>query len=235
LTVRVLVADDQPLVRVGLSGIIAAADDLVVVGEATDGVQAVDLAVRCAPDVVLMDIRMPGRDGITATRAITTSTAAKVLILTTFALDEYVYGALSAGASGFLLKDVTPTDLQAAVRVVAAGDGLLAPSVTRRLISTWVQHSPSGTRPKTLHPEPGLESLTDRERQVLALVARGLTNAEIGARLYITAGTAKTHVARLLAKLGARDRVQLVILAFRAGLVTIDDDGPDLHATFRTT
>ena len=201
MSVRVLVADDQPLVRVGLSGIIAAADDLVVVGEAADGVQAVDLAVRCAPDVVLMDIRMPGSDGITATRAITASTTAKVLILTTFALDEYVYGALSAGASGFLLKDVTPADLQAAVRVVAAGDGLLAPSITRRLISTWVEHSPSRSRPRASPPEPGLDSLTDRERQVLALVAQGLTNAEIGGRLYITAGTAKTHVARLLAKL----------------------------------
>ncbi len=227
MTVRVLVADDQPLVRVGLAGIIAAADDLVVVGEAADGLEAVNLATRCDPDVVLMDIRMPGSDGIAATQAITATTRARVLVLTTFDLDEYVYGALAAGASGFLLKDVTPAELQTAVRVVAAGDALLAPTITRRLISAWVRHSTRGSRTTPTSPsrEPALDALTDRERQVLDLVAQGLTNAEIGARLYITAGTAKTHVARLLTKLAARDRVHLVILAFRAGLATVD--GPE--------
>jgi len=214
MTIRVLVADDQPLVRMGLSGIVAAADDLVVVGEAEDGGSAVDLARDRTPDVVLMDVRMPRLDGIAATRAITAAGPAKVLVLTTFDLDEYVYGALAAGASGFLLKDVTPADLQTAIRIVASGDALLAPAVTRRLITAWTQRTPTVTTPTA-----GLEALTDRERQVLRHVAEGLTNAEIGTRLHITPGTAKTHVARLLMKLGARDRVQLVILAFRTGLV----------------
>jgi DNA-binding NarL/FixJ family response regulator len=214
MTIRVLVADDQPLVRMGLSGIVAAADDLVVVGEAEDGGSAVDLARDRTPDVVLMDVRMPRLDGIAATRAITSAGPAKVLVLTTFDLDEYVYGALAAGASGFLLKDVTPADLQTAIRIVASGDALLAPAVTRRLITAWTQRTATVTTPTA-----GLEALTDRERQVLRHVAEGLTNAEIGTRLHITPGTAKTHVARLLMKLGARDRVQLVILAFRTGLV----------------
>jgi len=214
MTIRVLVADDQPLVRMGLSGIVAAADDLVVVGEAEDGGSAVDLARDRTPDVVLMDVRMPRLDGIAATRAITAAGPAKVLVLTTFDLDEYVYGALAAGASGFLLKDVTPADLQAAIRIVASGDALLAPAVTRRLITAWTQRTAT-----VATPTAGLEALTDRERQVLRQVAEGLTNAEIGTRLHITPGTAKTHVARLLMKLGARDRVQLVILAFRTGLV----------------
>jgi DNA-binding NarL/FixJ family response regulator len=198
----------------GLSGIVAAADDLVVVGEAEDGGSAVDLARDRTPDVVLMDVRMPRLDGIAATRAITAAGPAKVLVLTTFDLDEYVYGALAAGASGFLLKDVTPADLQAAIRIVASGDALLAPAVTRRLITAWTQRTAT-----VATPTAGLEALTDRERQVLRQVAEGLTNAEIGTRLHITPGTAKTHVARLLMKLGARDRVQLVILAFRTGLV----------------
>jgi DNA-binding NarL/FixJ family response regulator len=159
-------------------------------------------------------VRMPRLDGIAATRAITAAGPAKVLVLTTFDLDEYVYGALAAGASGFLLKDVTPADLQTAIRIVASGDALLAPAVTRRLITAWTQRTPTVTTPTA-----GLEALTDRERQVLRHVAEGLTNAEIGTRLHITPGTAKTHVARLLMKLGARDRVQLVILAFRTGLV----------------
>jgi DNA-binding NarL/FixJ family response regulator len=214
MTIRVLVADDQPLVRMGLSGIVAAADDLVVVGEAEDGGSAVDLARDRTPDVVLMDVRMPRLDGIAATRAITSAGPAKVLVLTTFDLDEYVYGALAAGGSGFLLKDVTPADLQTAIRIVASGDALLAPAVTRRLITAWTQRTATVTTPTA-----GLEALTDRERQVLRHVAEGLTNAEIGTRLHITPGTAKTHVARLLMKLGARDRVQLVILAFRTGLV----------------
>jgi DNA-binding NarL/FixJ family response regulator len=209
--VRVVVADDQALVRVGLCGIVETADDLSVIGAAADGREAVDIVARLAPDVVLMDIRMPGVDGIEATRRITASSATRVLILTTFDLDEYVYGALRAGASGFLLKDAPPEDLHAAIRVIAAGDALLAPRVTRRLIAAFAATAPA--------PAPDLlDGLTDRERQVLALVAEGLTNAEIGLRLHVTAGTAKTHVARLLHKLGARDRIQLVILAHRGGL-----------------
>ncbi|MEU0563488.1 response regulator transcription factor [Dactylosporangium sp. NPDC006015] len=219
--VRVVVADDQALVRVGLCGIVATGDGLTVVGEAADGLAAVDVVTRLAPDVVLMDIRMPVLDGIEATRRITASTASRVLILTTFDLDEYVYGALRAGASGFLLKDAPPEDLHAAIRVIAAGDALLAPGVTRRLIATFAASSAASVDPAPVPPRPApgpLGGLTDRERQVLALVAEGLTNAEIGLRLHITAGTAKTHVARLLHKLDARDRIQLVIIAHRAGL-----------------
>ncbi|WP_433305059.1 response regulator [Actinoplanes sp. CA-030573] len=211
MTVRVVVADDQALVRAGLCGIVDVAEDLSVVGEAGTGREAVEVVHRLDPDVVLMDVRMPDLDGIEATRRITAEAAARVLILTTFDLDEYVYAALGAGASGFLLKDAPPADLHAAIRIVAAGDALLAPRVTRRVIATFAERTP----PPAL---PSLAPLTDRERQVLALVADGLTNAEIGARLHITAGTAKTHVARLLHKLAARDRVQLVILAHRAGL-----------------
>ncbi|GAA1539555.1 response regulator transcription factor [Dactylosporangium maewongense] len=218
-----VVADDQALVRVGLCGIVATGDGLTVVGEAADGLAAVDVVTRLAPDVVLMDIRMPVLDGIEATRRITASTASRVLILTTFDLDEYVYGALRAGASGFLLKDAPPEDLHAAIRVIAAGDALLAPGVTRRLIATFAASSAASVDPAPVPPGPRpapdpLGGLTDRERQVLALVAEGLTNAEIGLRLHITAGTAKTHVARLLHKLDARDRIQLVIIAHRAGL-----------------
>ncbi|MGI5174987.1 response regulator [Dactylosporangium sp. CA-152071] len=221
--VRVVVADDQALVRVGLCGIVATGDGLTVVGEAADGLVAVDVVTRLAPDVVLMDIRMPVLDGIEATRRITASTDSRVLILTTFDLDEYVYGALRAGASGFLLKDAPPEDLHAAIRVIAAGDALLAPGVTRRLIATFAASSAASVDPAPVPPGPRpapdpLGGLTDRERQVLALVAEGLTNAEIGLRLHITAGTAKTHVARLLHKLDARDRIQLVIIAHRAGL-----------------
>ncbi|WP_432970733.1 response regulator [Dactylosporangium sp. CA-233914] len=219
MTARVVVADDQALVRVGLCGIVEAADDLTVVGQAGTGLEAVDAAHRLAPDVVLMDVRMPDLDGIEATRRITASTSSRVLILTTFDLDEYIYGALRAGASGFLLKDAPPLDLHAAIRIVAGGEALLAPTVTRRLIATFAtQHRPPA--PPAAGPSSGLTGLTDRERQVLSLVADGLTNAEIGARLHITAGTAKTHVARLLHKLAARDRVQLVILAHRAGLTS---------------
>jgi DNA-binding NarL/FixJ family response regulator len=214
MTVRVVVADDQALVRAGLCGIVDAAEDLSVVGEAGTGRAAVDAVRRLEPDVVLMDIRMPDVDGIEATRQVVASSAARVLMLTTFDLDEYVYGALRAGASGFLLKDTPPAELHAAIRVVAGGEALLAPSVTRRLIATFAARSAPPAAPAGLEPA----GLTDREREVLGLVAEGLTNAEIGALLHITAGTAKTHVARLLHKLGARDRVQLVILAYRAGL-----------------
>jgi DNA-binding NarL/FixJ family response regulator len=213
VTIRVVIADDQALIRTGLRGIVEATGDLVVVGEAATGLQAVDEVLRLEPDVVLMDIRMPQLDGIAATQRLTAAgSATRVLVLTTFDLDEYVFGALRAGASGFLLKDTPPVDLHAAIRVVAAGDALLAPKVTRRLIAAF-----SGGTAASAAPE--LDVLTGRERQVLGLVAEGLTNAEIGERLFITPGTAKVHVARLLHKLGARDRVQLVIIAHRTGLV----------------
>jgi DNA-binding NarL/FixJ family response regulator len=212
VTIRVLIADDQALIRAGLRGIVETAGDLTVVGEAATGLQAVDEVLRLEPDVVLMDIRMPQLDGIAATQRLTAArSATRVLVLTTFDLDEYVYGALRAGASGFLLKDTPPVDLHAAIRIVAAGDALLAPRVTRRLIAAFTGDTTTPTTPK-------LDVLTDRERQVLRLVAEGLTNAEIGERLFITPGTAKVHLARLLYKLGARDRVQLVIIAHRAGL-----------------
>ncbi|MCU7729684.1 response regulator transcription factor [Actinoplanes sp. KI2] len=214
MTIRVVIADDQALIRTGLRGIVETADDLTVVGEAATGASAVDEVLRLEPDVVLMDIRMPELDGIAATERLTaTGCASRVLILTTFDLDEYVYGALRAGASGFLLKDAPPADLHTAIRVVAAGDALLAPKITRRLIAAFTGGAVPGTPPAR-----ELDVLTGRERQVLGLVADGLTNAEIGERLFITPGTAKVHVARLLYKLGARDRVQLVIIAHRAGL-----------------
>jgi DNA-binding NarL/FixJ family response regulator len=193
VTIRVVIADDQPLIRTGLRGIVQSAANLTVVGEAATGRQAVDEVLRLVPDVVLMDIRMPELDGIAATERLTAAgCATRVLVLTTFDLDEYVFGALRAGASGFLLKDA-------------------APEVTRRLIAAFTGGAATPTTPE-------LDVLTERERQVLRLVAEGLTNAEIGGRLFITPGTAKVHVARLLYKLGARDRVQLVIIAHRAGL-----------------
>ncbi len=231
MTVRVLVADDQPLVRAGLAGIIGTAPDLTVVGEAGTGREAVERTWQHRPDVVLMDVRMPDLDGIEATRRITRTAAhpadPKVLVLTTFDLDEYVYGALRAGASGFLLKDAPPADLIHAVRTVAAGDALIAPGITKRLIARFAAESTVDTPPATtttpaITNTPSfqrvLDRVTDREREVLLLVAEGLSNPEIAARLHITPGTAKTHVAHLLTKLDARDRVQLVILAHRAGL-----------------
>lgn len=212
--ISVLVADDQELVRAGLAGIVAAGDDLTVVAQAATGVDAVRLTRELSPDVVLMDIRMPEMDGLEATRLITGSTRARVLILTTFDLDDYVYEALRGGASGFLLKDTRPLDLLAAIRVVADGDALIAPSITRRLVQEFV------SRPSTppASPPDRLESITEREREVLGLVAEGLSNAEIAGRLHISPGTAKTHVAHLLTKLDARDRVHLVIHAYRSGL-----------------
>jgi DNA-binding NarL/FixJ family response regulator len=216
--IKVLVADDQTLVRAGFRVLVESAPDLEVVGEAGDGAEAVELARQRLPDVVLMDIRMPRMDGLEATRrivALDRAEAVRVLVLTTFDLDEYVYQALRAGASGFLLKDTPPADLLAAIRVVAAGDALLAPSVTRRLIAEFARRpQPSAVTPAAL------AALTDREREVLALVARGLSNAEIAELLVVSGATAKTHVSRVLAKLGARDRAQLVMLAYETGLVT---------------
>jgi DNA-binding NarL/FixJ family response regulator len=219
--IRVVVADDQELVRSGFGMIIDAQPDLAVVGEAGDGDEAVEVARREAADVVLMDIRMPRVDGIAATRRLAGPDVAdpvKVVILTTFDLDEYVFEALRAGASGFLLKDVRRDDLIHAVRVVAAGDALLAPSVTRRLIEDFARRpAASGTPSATTARE--LDRLTPREREVLELIGRGLNNAEIGAALYVGEATVKTHVGRVLMKLALRDRVQAVILAYEAGLV----------------
>jgi len=215
--IRVLVADDQALVRGSFCLLVDTAPDLEVVGEAATGREAVEIAAREKPDVLLMDIRMPGMDGIEATRQVTGSgpTAdVRVLILTTFDLDEYVYAALRAGASGFLLKDTPPADLLAAIRVIADGDALLAPAITRRLIAEFARRPEPGQQPAVT-----LAGVTDREREVLTLIARGLSNAEIARALHVTVATAKTHVGRLLAKLGARDRAQLVMVAYETGLV----------------
>ncbi|NEY34534.1 response regulator [Streptomyces sp. PRKS01-65] len=216
MTVRVVLVDDQPLIRTALQMVIAEADDLEVVGQAGTGEEAVRLAEAERPDVVVMDIRMPGMDGIEATRRITErGDGTQVIVLTTFDDDEYVYGALRAGASGFLVKDMALDDILAAVHVVAAGDGLIAPTVTRRLIREFAQ------RPQAAATASGrgLEMLTNREREVLTHVGRGLSNAEIAAELHISMATAKTYVTRLLGKLDARDRVQLVITAYETGLV----------------
>jgi DNA-binding NarL/FixJ family response regulator len=216
MTIRVLLADDQPLVRTALEMVITDADDLEVVGEAADGAEAVRLTTELAPDVVVMDIRMPGMDGIEATRQIITGGAAtRVVVLTTFDDDEYVYGALRAGASGFLVKAMALDDILAAVRAVATGDALIAPSVTRRLITEFVNR-PTSTPPR----RAPLTGITGREREVLTLVGKGLSNIEIAHELSISVATAKTYMTRLLSKLGARDRVQLVILAYETGLVT---------------
>ncbi|MDG9700725.1 response regulator transcription factor [Streptomyces sp. DH37] len=215
MAVRVLVVDDQAVVRAGFAAIVDAEPDLSVVGEAGDGASAVAMAAELDPDVVLMDIQMPGMDGLTATRLIAGGGGrARVLVLTTFDLDAYVFDALCAGASGFLLKDARADDLLSAVRVVASGDGILAPAVTGRLIAAFARGAPT-------RPEAGeaLERLTPREREVLLLVASGLTNAEIGERLGVSTGTVKTHVNALLGKLGLRDRVQATILAYDTGLI----------------
>jgi DNA-binding NarL/FixJ family response regulator len=213
--VSVLIADDQALVRAGFRSILEAQSGIRVVGEAADGRDAMALARVRSPDVVLMDIQMPDIDGLEATRRIVEADeSVAVLMLTTFDLNEYVYEALRAGASGFLLKDVLPEDLVAAVRVVAAGDGLIAPTITKRLIEQFARSAPATT------PPAGLDELTPREVEVLTLVARGLSNGEIAEELVISEATVKTHVKRVLAKLGARDRVQAVVAAYEAGLVT---------------
>ncbi|MEV4064564.1 response regulator transcription factor [Nonomuraea dietziae] len=215
MTIRVVLADDQPLVRAGLRMVVAGTPDVDVVGEAGTGAQAVQLARQLSPDVVLMDIRMPGIDGIEATQMITTDPpAARVLILTTFDDDDNVHAALRAGASGFLVKDMALEDILSAVRVVAAGDALIAPGVTRRLIEEFAARPALASEPREL------VGVTGREREVLIQVARGLSNAEIAAQLHISPGTAKAHVASLLQKLDARDRVQLVIIAYDAGLAS---------------
>ncbi|MEV8230825.1 response regulator transcription factor [Streptomyces sp. NPDC079167] len=214
---RVLLADDQTLVRTGFRMILGA-DGIDVVAEATNGTEAVAAARRTRPDVVLMDVRMPETDGLEATRRILTGAPGepRVIMLTTFDLDRYVYAALAAGASGFLLKDVTPEYLTAAVRTVRTGDALLAPSITRRLVQRFAERDSGGAA--TLHRD--LASLTPRELEVLGLLARGLSNAELAARLHLAETTVKTHVARILAKLGLRDRVQAVIVAYETGLVS---------------
>ena len=214
MSVRVLLCDDQDLVRAGFRMLLDAAEDTEVVGEATDGAQAVEAARRLRPDVVVMDIRMPNLDGIEATRQIVADPAlghTRVLILTTFDADEYVYTALRAGASGFLLKDASAADLLAAIRAVAAGDALLAPSVTRKVIAQFTRRADPQANP------PALRSLTPREREVLALVADGLSNEEIAADLVLSAATVKTHIGHLLTKLAARDRAQLVVIAYQSG------------------
>lgn len=222
--IRVVLVDDQPLIRTGLRVLIADTPGLEVVGEAGDGGEAVELVRRLRPDVAIMDIRMPGTDGIEATRRIHADpeSRTRVLVLTTFDDDEYVYGALRAGASGFLVKDMPLETIIDGVRVVAAGDALIAPSVTRRLIEEFAARpEPAGpsARPGSSARRSVADAVTDREREVLTLVGRGLSNAEIAARLSISVATAKAHLARLFTKLDARDRVQLVILAYEAGLV----------------
>ncbi|WP_113699300.1 response regulator [Nonomuraea lactucae] len=215
--IRVLLADDQNLVRAGFRSILSDEDDIEVVAEAANGADAVARARELRPDVVLMDIRMPELDGLEATRRIVADPrldGVRVIILTTFDLDDYVYGALRSGAGGFLVKDTEPAELIHAVRVVARGDALIAPSITRRLIAEFAG------RVKRPEPGPELNSLTEREREVMALVAAGLSNDEIADRLVLSPATAKTHVSRIMTKLGARDRAQLVVLAYEAGMIT---------------
>jgi DNA-binding NarL/FixJ family response regulator len=225
--IRVLLADDQALVRTGFRMIVDNAPDMQIIGEAGDGAEAAAMALKLQPDVVLMDVRMPGVDGVEATRRIHASGTGRtrILILTTFDLDEYVYASLHAGAGGFLLKDTLAADLLSAIRVIVRGDAVVAPSVTRRLIERYV-----GTHPTQITPHTDLETLTEREREVLALIARGLSNTEIATRIYVTEGTVKTHVSRILAKLHLRDRVQAVVYAYETGLVRPATDTPRIGA-----
>ena len=226
--IRVLLADDQALIRAGFRVLLEAADDIEVVGEAVNGDQAIELAGALHPDVILMDIRMPGTDGLAATHAIATDAAldmTKIVILTTFETDEYVYRALRAGASGFLVKDTEPEELIRAVRVVHRGEALLSPSVTRRLIASLASRARAGqpggiqAAPAAGQRSPELGRLTEREREVLGLVARGLSNDEIAGKLFLSPLTTKTHVSRIMTKLAVRDRAQLVVLAYESGLV----------------
>lgn len=215
--IRVVVADDQDLVRIGLRALIDSEDGMSFEGEAADGLAVVSIARELRPDVVLMDIRMPGVDGLTATKRITEDpdlADVKVIVLTTFERDEYVFDALRYGASGFLLKDTKPAELLRAIRLVVDGAALLSPSVTRRLVSEFVSRTP-----RPLRPHPNLGALTDREREVVSLVGQGLTNDEIAAELVVSPATARTHVSRSMVKLGARDRAQLVVFAYQSGLV----------------
>jgi DNA-binding NarL/FixJ family response regulator len=214
--IRVVLADDQALVRAGFRSLLDAQDDIEVVGEGSSGDEAVRLASELSPDVVLMDIRMPGMDGLAATRAIAEDERladVRIVVLTTFGLDEYVFEAIRAGASGFLVKDTEPNELVQAVRVVASGEALLSPSVTKQLLVEFA------SRAKEPLQAAGLEELTDREREIVALVGEGLSNHEIAERLFVSPATAKTHVSRAMGKLGARDRAQLVVIAYESGLV----------------
>ena len=216
MTITVALADDQALVRMGLRVLIESEDDLVLAGEADNGRDAVSLIRRVRPDVVLMDIRMPDLDGISALRQVTADpalTGVRVIMLTTFELDEYVFDALQAGAAGFLIKDSEPADMLRAIRLVAGGESLLSPSVTRRVIESFTSRSP------LRRPHPRLAELTEREREVLGLIGEGLSNDEIAARLVVSPATARTHVSRAMVKLGARDRAQLVVIAYQSGLV----------------
>lgn len=215
--IRVLLVDDQPLVRMGLRALVASEPGMLVVGEASDGAEAVTAARRERPDVVLMDIRMPGTDGLTALRSLSEDAdlaGTHVVMLTTFELDEYVFAALESGAAGFLIKDADPDDIVRGIRAAASGESLLSPTVTRRVIATFAP----GRRRAAPAPHPGLDDLTEREREVLALVGQGLNNDELAQRLFISKATARTHVSHILLKLGARDRPQLVVIAFQSGL-----------------
>ncbi|MEV0117954.1 response regulator transcription factor [Streptomyces sp. NPDC050844] len=217
----VLIVDDQPMQRFGFRMLLESQDDMTVAGEAGNGSEAIRMTAELHPDVVLMDIRMPGLDGIEATRRIVASgDRTRVLILTTFDLDEYAYEGLRAGASGFLIKDALPEELLSGIRAVASGDAVVAPSLTRRLLDTYADHLPTaGSSPADPSAHPRLASLTDREREILTVIGQGWTNAEISARLHLAESTVKTHVGRILAKTGARDRVQAVILAYDTKLV----------------
>jgi DNA-binding NarL/FixJ family response regulator len=221
MPIRIVIADDQPLIRAGLRMLLSSVADIEVVGEATNGEEAAALAQDLTPDVVLMDIRMPGTDGLQATDRILSSpdlSAVRVVILTTFDVDEYIFEALEKGASGFLLKDAEPDEILRAIRAAASGDAVLSPGVTRRLIADYAR------RPRRREvPTGALDALTDREREVMTLVARGLSNDEIAKRLWVSPLTAKTHVSRILSKLGARDRAQLIVLAYELGLVEPGD------------
>jgi DNA-binding NarL/FixJ family response regulator len=218
VTIRVLLADDQPLLRLGYRMVLSAEDDIEVVGEAADGAEAVRAARLLLPDVVLMDVRMPGTDGIEAARQIVAETPqVRVIILTTFDIDQYAFTALRAGASGFLLKNVPPADLLTGIRAVASGDAIIAPSMTRRLLDAFAQHLPEHT-PARPDPDTTLAALTEREREVFEAIAAGLSNAEIAAQLVLSEATVKTHISRIFAKLQLRDRVQVVILAYQLGV-----------------